>query len=299
MSDAPAMVCGEMCAGCTAECAACSAEMCADCGGCDHGRKMAQRGNAALALLRVALPDERCAEFKFNPLQRRGPDGRWVKMGGHGSAGAKRPAPLPRGVKKSRDGGYNINGHQRNWSPAEARAIADALDATADGQSVPAPVPGRVVAGRNRRVTVGQVQPFLGADGKVVLDVGRDSSEGDNGEISLSPAQARRMAARLRQDADRAEGRDAAPDEAADPDRFDLDKAPDIFRVLDGDSPPGTPVYEDGAVVLLKANEDGDLEVISRRTGASRTIRNRDVDAGTINEAIADTARTQQNGGTR
>lgn len=89
MDDAPAVTCGDKCGGCSAECAACSAQMCADCGGCNHAREMGRRGRAAaasLALLQIGLS----ADFGFNPLQKRGPDGRFIKMGGPGSAGGKR-----------------------------------------------------------------------------------------------------------------------------------------------------------------------------------------------------------------
>lgn len=51
MSDAPAVVCGDKCGGCSVECAACSAQLCTDCGGCNHAREAALRGRAAAAEL--------------------------------------------------------------------------------------------------------------------------------------------------------------------------------------------------------------------------------------------------------
>jgi ADP-ribosyltransferase exoenzyme len=47
---------------------------------------LAVRARAAMALLDIAA-------MGFNPGQRRGPDGRWIKMGGKGSAGKTGPAP--------------------------------------------------------------------------------------------------------------------------------------------------------------------------------------------------------------
>lgn len=92
------MSCGEMCAGCTDECAACAAQMCADCGGCDHQRKLTRRARVAgagLVLHQIAsgVP----TEFGFNPGQKRGPDGKFIKMGGRGSAGK---GGLPKGASR-------------------------------------------------------------------------------------------------------------------------------------------------------------------------------------------------------
>lgn len=115
------IACGEACAGCNDECAACSAQMCADCGGCDHQRKLNVRARAATASLALhqigaGVP----AEFGFNPRQLRGPDGRWIKMGGAGSAGGK-----PRRVSASRADRAEVDAH----GVAEGTRAADLRDA--------------------------------------------------------------------------------------------------------------------------------------------------------------------------
>ena len=154
--------------------------------------------------------------FGFNPHQRRGPDGRWIRMP---TSELKRPRRSGRGRARTRhvefehrDGKpvYKVGGRERNWTPAEARAIADALDATADGQSVDAPVRGRVVTDGVQRRTVEQVQPFRNNKGGVTLDVGRDRGKDGSGEVELTDAQARALARDLREAADRQEGHDRA-----------------------------------------------------------------------------------------
>lgn len=148
----------------------------------------------------------------FNPHQRRGPDGRWIRLP---TSELKRPR-RPRGggrprshVSVKQHGGknvYTVGGRERKWTPAEARAVADALDATVAGESVPPPVAGRVVSDGVRRRTVEQVQPFRGANGNVILDVGRDHGQEGSGEVELTNAQARKLAQDLREHADREEG---------------------------------------------------------------------------------------------
>lgn len=101
MGDAPtaAVFCGEMCNGCKDDCAACATMACGDCGGCEHGRELSRRGRAAeaaLVLLQVGGP----GEFRFDKNQRRGPDGRWIDMGGADSVGGGRGA-TPRSGRRS------------------------------------------------------------------------------------------------------------------------------------------------------------------------------------------------------
>lgn len=238
MSDVT-VACGEACAGCQDECAACKAEMCADCGGCDHQRKLGQRARAAIASLTLhQIASGVPAEFGFNPLQKRGPDGRWIKMGGAGSAGGKRvsasraaapdapSAPAIPGPRRSVENGiaarvkttrndngtttYEIAGKQRNWTTAEAEELADALDAVAGGGSVPPPIPGRVVSDGYNRRTVGEVQPFRNNKGGVTLTVGRDKPSGEPGDMDMTVDEARELAELLRETADRQRSDSAA-----------------------------------------------------------------------------------------
>lgn len=96
MSDAPAAVCGDMCAGCNDQCAACAAMSCGNCGGCGTAALNDRRARAATAQLDLLQV------FGFNPGQRRGPDGRFIKMGGRGSAGR---GGLPGGSSRASEGG--------------------------------------------------------------------------------------------------------------------------------------------------------------------------------------------------
>jgi len=166
-------------------------------------------------------------ELAFNPHQRRGPDGRWIRMPTVELKGPRRGKGRSR-VKhvefEHRDGRpvYKVGGRERNWTPAEARAIADALDATADGQSVDAPVRGRVVTDGAQRRTIEQVQPFRNNKGGVTLDVGRDRGRDGSGEVELTDTQARALAKDLREAADRheAHGRAAATPAPLDPPEY-------------------------------------------------------------------------------
>jgi hypothetical protein len=58
------------------------------------------RARAAVAIFSMAT-------FGFNPGQKRGPDGRFIKMGGRGSAGK---GGLPKGARPSEDGGAGAGG---------------------------------------------------------------------------------------------------------------------------------------------------------------------------------------------
>lgn len=174
----------------------------------DPGKAITAAGGLA-----VATRGQRALfDFAFNPHQRRGPDGRWIRMPTNElKAPKRRRAPRrPRShVDVKKVGGrnvYTVGGRDRKWTPAEARAVADALDATVAGDSVPPPVAGRIVSDGVRRRTVEQVQPFRGANGNVILDVGRDSGKEGSGEVELTNAEARKLAQDLREHADREEG---------------------------------------------------------------------------------------------
>lgn len=168
----------------------------------------------------------------FNPHQRRGPDGRWIRMP---TSELKRPRRSGKGRARTRhvevehrDGRpvYKIGGRERSWSPAEARAVADALDATAGGRSVPPPVPGRVVSDGYQRRTIEQVQPFRNNKGGVTLSVGRDHGQEGSGEVELTDAQARALAKDLREAADRDEAGAKVPLAPADPPEYATQRPP-------------------------------------------------------------------------
>ena len=158
--------------------------------------------------------------FKFNPNQPRDARGRWTKTPGGLLPNAdviptRRRSAISRLVKPSRAGrgkgptSYTVGGRKRDWTPDEARKVADALDASADGKSVPAAVEGKTVTGGGRRRVLGRVHAFPTKDGNVILDVGGDSDKEGTGEQELTPEQARDLAALLRKNADRDEGGNA------------------------------------------------------------------------------------------
>lgn len=127
MSDAPAaaVFCGEMCNGCKDDCAACATMACGDCGGCEHGRELSRRGRAAkaaLALLQIGSDTPGEGDFGFNPRQRRGPDGRWIDMGGPGSAGGRHGVGQGDGKRRAPGGG---DGPPRKNADHPARAVVE------------------------------------------------------------------------------------------------------------------------------------------------------------------------------
>jgi len=155
--------------------------------------------------------------FAFNPNQPRDARGRWTKTPGGLLPNAdvipsRRRSAVSRLVKPSRAGrgkgptSYTVGGRKRDWTPDEARKVADALEASADGKSVPAAVEGKTVTGGGRRRVLGRTHAFPTRDGNVILDVGADSGQEGTGEQELTPEQARDLAALLRKNADRDEG---------------------------------------------------------------------------------------------
>lgn len=155
-------------------------------------------------------------DFKFNPNQPRDARGRWTKGAGgllsdlpDVSAATRRrrasklvsPSPRRRGHNTS----YTVGGRKRQWTPEQARAVADSLEASADGKSSPAAIEGRTVSERGRRRALERVHAFPTRDDKVILDVGADSGKEGTGEQELTKEQARDLAALLRHNADRDE----------------------------------------------------------------------------------------------
>ena len=152
MTDAPAaaVFCGEMCNGCKEDCAACATMACGDCGGCEHGRGLALRARAATASLALHQIGTYRIEFGFNPNQLRAPDGRWIKMGGRGSAG-KGGLPKGSGLKNPRvdaSGVPSAPAAPKTESPGRAIAKRNYTDGDkvplADGSE------GTVVGGHHR-----------------------------------------------------------------------------------------------------------------------------------------------------
>lgn len=78
---------------------------------------------ASLALFQVERPGRHLLEFGFNPGQRRGPDGRFIKMGGRGSAGK---GGFPKGHRPSEGGGAGAGGSTSVTAPkADAHGVVE------------------------------------------------------------------------------------------------------------------------------------------------------------------------------
>jgi hypothetical protein len=168
--------------------------------------------------------------FKFNPNQPRDARGRWTKTPGGPlpnadvtPGGRRRSSGVSRLVKASGGGrgskkgptSYTVGGRKREWTPEQARKVADALEASADGKSSPQAVEGRTINDGVRRRRVEAVHAFPLNNGNVMLDVGGDSGKDGVGEQELTPAQARELAEILRKNADRDEGKKASKPDAA------------------------------------------------------------------------------------
>lgn len=222
MSDRPAVACADMCAGCKDECEACATMACGGCGGCD-GAKMSLRARAAVAQLE--LHD---ITFGFNPGQKRGPDGRFIKMGGRGSAGKGgfpkghgRSSALPdsagdstgygsaeitdtqhRGVTRY-DFTPKVGGRTRDISllPPEGQKWADALTGP----------PGDVVLSQGVRslnkkdkTLYGRTELSVAEDGSVSLRFGPShETQPESTTVELTPTEATRLAIKMRSNADR------------------------------------------------------------------------------------------------
>lgn len=231
-ASAAAVFCGKMCNGCQDDCAACATMACGDCGGCERGRlsRRARVAGAALALLQIG------AEFGFNPNQLRGPDGRWIRMGGRGSAG-KGGLPKGSGLKNPRvdasgnpararaagpsletagvksaptaQGGttrYDFtpkNGTPPNWyslTPSLAPKWIDALSGSDSEVMLQAGIPS---PDRRDKTKYDSITLQRNADGDVALQWGPRRDGGTPTRLELTGAEASRLAELIRENADR------------------------------------------------------------------------------------------------
>lgn len=107
------------------------------------------------------------AVFGFNPGQRRGPDGRYIKMGGSGSAGKSAPAVgrTPRAKSRPSEGGGAGAGGDAPAQQAEVRdGLSAALEKEAAARAAANPQP---VA----EPQAPAFEPPIGPDGKYVKPV--------------------------------------------------------------------------------------------------------------------------------
>jgi hypothetical protein len=124
----------------------------------------------------------------FNPHQRRGPDGRWVKMGDHEKKSARpratRKAAAPTASGRERLNGL-LDGESHDLTPAELDQMAEffRLDDPTSGWSLK-PVDGSV-RGNDRKQLRFRAQ-LVDRDGHWVGDVSRSFTRNPDGTLSVS-----------------------------------------------------------------------------------------------------------------
>jgi hypothetical protein len=115
---------------------------------------MALAARAAVAIFDMVT-------FGFNPGQKRGPDGRFIKMGGRGSAGK---GGLPKGARPSEGGGAGAGGSGEAKPEPPAAGVRDGLSAALAEE---------VARGARRPDPVDEpaFEPPIGPDGKYIKPV--------------------------------------------------------------------------------------------------------------------------------